>query len=615
MKKKIKIGLVSLLLVVGIFSVSSMAFAQSSCTTPLDGMTITEDTIFCEGTYDLPNGLSIGADEVILDCNGAVIDGGLTMVNNYGIYAENRKEVTVKNCELKNYMDGIYLIGTDNSNITNNTVDNSNKMFSHPNDGIHFMESHNNLISNNYLTGSNGHGIELMDSNDNTIEQNTVIGNENGISLCKMGIIGCDKNTIVQNIVKDNSNGIIVSAFGGCGYTYDNYIYMNDIVESSNRIAINFGDNFWDKDSIGNYWGFCVKADVDGDGICDAPYVFKGGQDNYPSVYPFLIEKPSAVTVRTNRVPEEMITRANQYLILLVGQAYFDAHIGGPIMDSVTGKTTIEYSIEYNLGGFFDVYYNDRHIEDSFSISTSIVLVKLDQKGNVLEYRGPTKPYNFSISKEQAMNLAQKAGLKQPTGAEIVFGKDHEINEGYIWDVWTDAFLDEGELEIVYLDVDTGKVMATKEAFHTERKLYEDFSSPTFKISKEQAIEIAKKQGLKGGDVTYEKDGKTYTKNLISAEIGMGSLYDINKGDIWVVFTDAFLEQENDIYAVIIDVDSGDVLKTIEFGKATRGLTENRNTYNLIKENSKFILYFGIVIFICGLVFVIWRFKLKKKQI
>lgn len=37
---------------------------------PVDGMVITENTTFQPGTYNLPNGISIGASDITLDMNG-----------------------------------------------------------------------------------------------------------------------------------------------------------------------------------------------------------------------------------------------------------------------------------------------------------------------------------------------------------------------------------------------------------------------------------------------------------------------------------------------------------------------------------------------------------------
>ena len=180
-------------------------------------------------------------------------------------------------------------------------------------------------------------------------------------------------------------------------------------------------------------------------------------------------EPNEPTTVETEKSPDWIINKAEQYIISLVGKTYYNEHFS-LVSSAITGKGVTEYLVYYT----FDFPEN---VQNSLGTGVNTMQVKLDQKGNIVEYRGPTRAYNFLISKEQAITLAQKAGLKQPTNAEIVFGKDHEIDEGYVWEVWTDV-LNKGELEIVYLDVDTGEVIATKEAFHAERKLlHEDFPS------------------------------------------------------------------------------------------------------------------------------------------
>ncbi len=49
--------------------------ATAGTVMPIDGMVITEDTVFEPGIYALPNGVSIGASGITLDMNGAVLVG------------------------------------------------------------------------------------------------------------------------------------------------------------------------------------------------------------------------------------------------------------------------------------------------------------------------------------------------------------------------------------------------------------------------------------------------------------------------------------------------------------------------------------------------------------
>src|SRR6185436_15233896 len=76
---------------------------------PTDGMVITRDTIFAPGVYLLPEGISIAADEVTLDGNGALLVGRGR--EGRGLSIAGRSNVTVKNLQLQGYYYGMYAHG------------------------------------------------------------------------------------------------------------------------------------------------------------------------------------------------------------------------------------------------------------------------------------------------------------------------------------------------------------------------------------------------------------------------------------------------------------------------------------------------------------------------
>ena len=71
---------------------------------PTDGMVITEDTTFVPGTYELPNGVSIGASNITLDMNGATLVG--TDFANYGVTCIGFDNVTIQSGVVRNYYYG-----------------------------------------------------------------------------------------------------------------------------------------------------------------------------------------------------------------------------------------------------------------------------------------------------------------------------------------------------------------------------------------------------------------------------------------------------------------------------------------------------------------------------
>ncbi|MDW8396277.1 MAG: hypothetical protein RMM31_08550 [Anaerolineae bacterium] len=74
--------------------------------TPEDGMTITRDVAFQPGVYVVPNGITVGADDVTIEGNGAVLVGADK--RGRGLTINRRRNVTVRNLTLLNYYHGIW---------------------------------------------------------------------------------------------------------------------------------------------------------------------------------------------------------------------------------------------------------------------------------------------------------------------------------------------------------------------------------------------------------------------------------------------------------------------------------------------------------------------------
>jgi parallel beta-helix repeat protein len=183
-------------------------------------------------------------------------------------------------------------------------------------DGIHLLNSHDNIIRNNVV--EDGFiGIYMDSSSRNLVEDNHACNNTNGIGL--LTSIG---NTIKNNILRDNSDdglgilkfsndsvieGNTVENSGDCGiYLQDsshNAIYLNSFVgnmknaiskdarskgasnqwHSPKPISYSTGDKSI-KSYLGNYWSDYNGGDSDGDGVGDASHKFDGGQDDYPLI-------------------------------------------------------------------------------------------------------------------------------------------------------------------------------------------------------------------------------------------------------------------------------------------------------------------------------------------
>jgi len=136
----------------------------------LCGKTITEDTVLLEDLINCPgNGIIIGADNIILDCDGHMIDGIGSSSYGAGVSFSNNDGVTVKNCNIQEFMSGINMYGSssniNNNNVYGNTLSNNsygiyvdipwNGTISHTIWNNNFMGNINNAYESGYFTGEN----------------------------------------------------------------------------------------------------------------------------------------------------------------------------------------------------------------------------------------------------------------------------------------------------------------------------------------------------------------------------------------------------------------------------------------------------------------------------
>ncbi len=140
-----------------------------------------------------------------------------------GISLVGYSSCTITDNDLSDNIYGIFLISSNNNNISGNQA-NSNKMF-----GIHLDSSEGNILLNNTVN-SNTRGIDSIVSNNNKILNNIVLNN----SQYGMWISQSNDNNISGNTVKECGNGE-----AGSGGIHQNSSSRNII--SGNVIAFNKG--------------------------------------------------------------------------------------------------------------------------------------------------------------------------------------------------------------------------------------------------------------------------------------------------------------------------------------------------------------------------------------
>ena len=148
-------------------------------------------------------------------------------------------------------------------------------------------------MEGNRVKGSTN-GIALLSAVGNDIVDNTVQKvSTQGIGLLKFS----NDSTIKGNTVEDSGEiGIYLKD------SSNNTIYLNKFQNRKNAQSkdvrsqgsfslwhsadsITIQENKTIKGYVGNYWSDYKGKDLNGDGIGDEPYIFDGGQDEYPLIF------------------------------------------------------------------------------------------------------------------------------------------------------------------------------------------------------------------------------------------------------------------------------------------------------------------------------------------
>ncbi|MGH9877693.1 MAG: right-handed parallel beta-helix repeat-containing protein, partial [Nitrososphaerales archaeon] len=202
----------------------------------------------CTLNTDVTETIEIQDDNITLDCDGHTLDGTGT---GSGVFLNGRMNVTVRNCTITDFSDGINLDFSDSNEIEDNMVTNSD------NDGINLDDSNNNTIYHNTVTDSDDDGIRLDDSNDNDVTNNNINNSGDDGIFCDDD---CNNNTIEGNTIRNSdSDGIFFE-----DDVNDNEI-LNNIIINSGGDGIEFDDDEDDGNDDNQIKGNCIiNANSDG---------------------------------------------------------------------------------------------------------------------------------------------------------------------------------------------------------------------------------------------------------------------------------------------------------------------------------------------------------------
>ena len=241
----------------------------------------------------------------------------------------NSTEITVENLNLANNVQGVLLVGCNNTTIKNNTITNVKYGITitwiaegYPPTAEY--PSFNHTIDNNKITDSDV-GIHIHYSSQNTISRNTLLRNMVGINIwADFNLINYNTianstchnplwtpvpkreesgiriegafNILCGNTISNNSNGLLIGIHTFKGY---NFIIHNNFLNNTIQTVCATTFNVWDYyyPSGGNYWSNYTGVDelnghyqnmTGSDGIGDTSYdIDEYNIDRYPLMAPF----------------------------------------------------------------------------------------------------------------------------------------------------------------------------------------------------------------------------------------------------------------------------------------------------------------------------------------
>ena len=248
------------------------------------------------------NGFIIGADAITVDCqNHSIRCMGEDCDNQAGFINDGYDDVTIQNCRIFNFSDGMRL----------------------------FNNASRNLLTNNLLE-NNTDGIDLYDAPSNNVTLSTITNN----TACGINVSGLTHD---------------VSATESYNRIWNNFFYAVDISSSE---ACNDPDSFtyWNLEKTctagsnilggpclgGNFWETYIGKDITGDGLGDSNIPYQDGSilatsvgDGYPLVDP--CDMPGVISEDTTCDNRELDSDTGEGLAITSDNVYFECN--GTVLD------------------------------------------------------------------------------------------------------------------------------------------------------------------------------------------------------------------------------------------------------------------------------------------
>jgi len=223
----------------------------------------------CTLTDDLTNirNIQVNADDITLDGNNHLVVGHGDTSLLSGIEVISKSGVTIKNLQLKDFRNAVFLKNSSNNTLTNLKISQSVK------NGITLVDnSNNNTISFNNIHSNIRHGISLQHSVNNFITGNDIKQTRDGIRLNNSNNTVITRNTIADSLVEgiDIHNSFDIMVYHNNLLEQDAIPILDNYPQNLNTFFISSGGNYYsvyDEPSEGCY-------DQNSDGFCDSPFIF-----------------------------------------------------------------------------------------------------------------------------------------------------------------------------------------------------------------------------------------------------------------------------------------------------------------------------------------------------
>ena len=280
---------------------------------PVDGQVFMSNTVFAPGTYNLPNGVSIGAPGVTLDLNGATLLG--SNFANYGVMSVGYDNIIIRNGTIQGYYYGIRIENGTNAQVLGNDLsanwlapasqmpdppflninagpdlgdrtDLGGGLFMHnvsgaivssntmrfEENGIDLYNVTSSTIDHNNASDNTGWGVHLYASTGNIVHHNTAdrctrpnLYDSAGFLL----VYGSSNNQILSNSFQYGGDGFFIGNEGGCP-SNNNLVQGNDGSNAgANAFEATFssGNQFIGNVADSSNYGFWLGYSHDGNVI------------------------------------------------------------------------------------------------------------------------------------------------------------------------------------------------------------------------------------------------------------------------------------------------------------------------------------------------------------